>query len=82
MRNEVVMEDQDRKGLIRGSVNGTLAENVDCLIEKLSKAGSDRQQEHLKAMILLAKFIMDNGMIVPTQDVAKKIQGTKRIKRR
>ena len=80
MRNEVVMEDQDRKGLIRGSVNGTSAENVDCLIENLSRAGSDKKQEHLKAMISLAKYIMDNSMIVPTQDVAEKIQGTKRIK--
>ena len=80
MRNEVVMEDQDRKGLIRESVNGTLAENVDCLIEKLSRAGSDRQQGHLKAMISLAKYIMDNGMIVPTQDVAKKYRELKGLK--
>ena len=79
-KNEVVMEDQDMKGLRRGFVSGTLAENVDCLIERLSKAGSERQQEHLKAMISLAKYIIDNGMIVPTQDIAKKYRELKGLK--
>ena len=78
-KNEVVMEDQDMKGLRRGFVSGT-AENVDCLIERLSKAGSERQQEHLKAMISLAKYIIDNGMIVPTQDIAKKYRELKGLK--
>ena len=46
--------------------------NIEVLIEKLSAAGSLKQQEHLSAMISLAKFIMDSGPIVATQKLAKK----------
>ncbi len=73
------MQDQNMTGLIRGSVTGTVAQNADCRIEKLSKAGSIKQQ-HLKAMVSIAKYIVDNGMIVLTQDVAKKYRELKGLK--
>ena len=55
-------------------------QNVDCLIEKLSKAGSTKQQQHLKAMVSIAKYIVDNGMIVLTEDVAKKYRELKGLR--
>lgn len=58
-------------GLIRGSVTGPLAQNIEDLIDKLSSAGSSKQQRHLSTIISLARYIMDNGLIVATQDLAK-----------
>ena len=60
------------KALVRGSLSGTISKNINTLMEKLSVAGSIKQQEHLSAIISLAKYIIENGLIVPTQDLAKK----------
>ena len=74
------MEDNVMKGLMRGSSTGTLSQNTDDLIEKLSSAGSTKRQDHLSAMITLGSYIMNNGMIVPTQDLAKQYKELKGLK--
>jgi len=74
------MEDNVMKGLMRGSSTGTLSQNTDDLIEKLSSAGSTKQQDHLSAMITLGSYIMNNGMIVPrSRQTIQGIKGDKRI---
>ena len=40
MKNTVIKEDNKIKGLVRGTATGTLNQNVDVLIDKLSLAGS------------------------------------------
>lgn len=68
------------KGLIRGNAKGSLAQNVECLLERVSTAGSSKQHAHLSAMISLASHIMSNGLIAPTQDLAKKYKELKSLK--
>ena len=71
LNNTVISEDNQMIGLIRGSVKGSLEQNIDELIEKLSSAGSQKQQRHFSTLISLARYIMDNGLIIATQDLAK-----------
>ncbi len=79
-RNAVIIQDNEMKGLIRGNAKGSLAQNVECLLERLSTAGSSKQHAHLSAMISLASHIMSNGLIVPTQDLAKRYKDIKGLK--
>ena len=44
IKNALIMEDNVMKGLMRGSSTGTLSQNADDLIEKLSSAGSTKQK--------------------------------------
>jgi hypothetical protein len=80
MNNQVVFEDSKRKGLVRGGVTGNLSENIELLLEKLSAAGSNNQQNHLRAMLSIARFLMDNGYIVPTQKLAEMYKEIKSLK--
>ena len=80
MRNTVIMEDSEIKGLVRGSATGSLSENIDVLINKLSSAGSSKQQDHLSAMISIGHFILNNGLIIPTQNLANKYKELKGLK--
>ncbi|CAB4026118.1 Hypothetical predicted protein [Paramuricea clavata] len=57
--------------IVRGSATGNLKQNVEALFKKLSEAGSEKQQKHLASMISIANYIIENGPIVPTQDLAK-----------
>jgi len=79
-RNPVIVEDNQMKGLVRGTANGTLEQNVEDLIEKAIIAGSAKQQNHFSAMISLAYHIMNNGLLVPTQDLVKKYKELKGLK--
>ena len=79
MRNTVIM-DSEIKGLVRGSATGSLSENIDVLINKLSSAGSSKQQDHLSAMISIGHFILNNGLIIPTQNLANKYEELKGLK--
>ena len=79
-KTSVITENNEMKALVRGSLSGTISENINTLMEKLSVAGSIKQQEHLSAIISLAKYIIENGLIVPTQDLAKKYKEIKRLK--
>ncbi|KAJ7361940.1 hypothetical protein OS493_014587 [Desmophyllum pertusum] len=72
-RNPVIMEDNQMKELVCGTAKGSLDQNVEVLIERLSTAGSSKQQNHLSAMISLANHITNNGLLVATQDLAKKV---------
>lgn len=74
------MEGGEIKGLVRGSATGTLSENIDVLIDKLSSAASSKQQDHLSAMISIGHFIMNNGLIIPTQILANKYKELKGLK--
>ncbi|CAB4013196.1 Hypothetical predicted protein [Paramuricea clavata] len=61
-----------------GSVTGKLKENIDKLLQKLSDAGSEKQQQqHLEAMITLANFIIEDGPMVETQHLAAKYKAIK-----
>ena len=71
-RNPVIVEDNHMKGLVRGTANRTLEQNVEDLIERAIIAGSAKQQNHFSAMISLAYHIINNGLLVPTQDLVKK----------
>ena len=79
-KNAVIIQDNEMKGLIRGNAKGSLAQNVEDLLERLSTAGSSKQHAHLSTTITLASHIMNNGLIVPTQDLAKKYKELKRLK--
>ena len=79
-RNPVIVEENQMKGLIRGTGKGTLAQNVEDLIERVTTAGSSKQQNHLSAMISLAHHIIENGLLVPTQDLVKKYKEFKGLK--
>ena len=62
-----------------GSVKGKLKDNIDDLLQKLSNAGSDKQQQHLEAMVTIADHIVENGPIVKTQhlvEIYKRIKGS------
>ena len=80
MRNAVTMHDGEIKGLVRGSATGTLGENISVLIDKLNFAASSKQQDHLSTMISIGYFIMNNGLIVPMQDLAKRYKELKGLK--
>ena len=80
MRNAVTMHDGEIKGLVRGSATGTLSENINVLIDKLNFAASSKQQDHLSTMISIGYFIMNNGLIVPMQDLAKMYKELKGLK--
>ena len=66
LKNPVLVVEGCMKGLVHGHAAGTLAQNINTLLEKLITAGSEKQQQHLKVMITLAKHIQNN-QIVPTQ---------------
>ena len=68
------------KGLIHENAKGSLAQNVEDLLESLSTAGSSKQHAHLSTMISLVSHITKNGLIVPTQDLAKKYKELKSSK--
>ena len=76
MKNTVIMEDN----IFCGTATGTLNENVDVLIDKLSLAGSLKQQEHLSTMVSLGRYILENGLLVATQDLAKQYKKMKGLK--
>ena len=80
MRNSIIMEDNEIKGLVRGSATGSLSENIDVLIDKLSSPASSKQQDHLSAMMSIGYFIINNGPIIPTQVLAKKYKELKALK--
>ena len=80
MKNTVIMENNEMKGLTRGAATGSLSENVDVLMDKLSSAASSKQQDHMSAMISIAYFIMNNGLIIPTQVLAEKYKEVKGLK--
>lgn len=80
MKNTVIMEGGEIKGLVRGSATGTLSENIDVLIDKLSSAASSKQQDHLSAMISIGHFIMNNRLIIPTQILTNKYKELKGLK--
>jgi hypothetical protein len=61
-------------------VTGNLSQNVNVLFQKLSEAGSEKQQKHLGAMLTLAKYVIENGPIVATRDVAKIYKELKELK--
>ena len=67
MKRGLIVEDEEMKGLIRGKQTGNDQQKPGQPSGKLSVAGSVRQQEHLSAMVSIAKFIVDSGMIVATQ---------------
>ena len=80
MKNTVIKEDNKIKGLVRGTATGTLNQNVDVLVDKLSLAGSLKQQEHLSTMVSLGRYILENGLLVATQDLAKQYKKMKGLK--
>lgn len=45
-KNAVIIQDNEMKGLIRGNAKGSLAQNVEDLLERLSIAGSSKQHAH------------------------------------
>ena len=55
------------KYFIRNSVAGNLEQNIEVLMRKLSEAGSESKQKHLKAMITLGNYIIENGPLVQTR---------------
>lgn len=79
-RNPVIVEDNQMKGLIRGTAKGTLAQNVEDLIERVTTAGSSKQQNHLSTIISLVHHIMENGLLVPMQDLVTKYKEFKDLK--
>ena len=80
LRNTVIMEDSDIKGLVRGSATGSVTENINVLIDKLSSASSSKQQDQLSAMISIGHFIMNNGLIIPYQNLANRYKELKGLK--
>jgi hypothetical protein len=70
-------DEQGLKYVALGSVKGTIKENIDKLVQKLSDAGSERQQQHFEAMITLGNYIIEMGPIVPTQSLAAKYKEIK-----
>lgn len=67
-------------GLVRGNIKGSLTQNVYNLMERFSTGGSPKQQEHLNVMISLASYIINNGLIVGTKDLAQKHKELKSFK--
>ena len=62
-----------------GSVKGRLQENIDELLQKLSNAGSEKQQKHLETVVTLANHIIEKGRFVETQhlvEIYKEIKGS------
>ena len=48
------------------SVKGKTKENIDKVVQKLSDAGSERQQQDFEAMITLGNYVVEMGPIVTT----------------
>lgn len=67
-------------GVVRGNIKGSLTQNVYNLVERLSTGGSPKQQEHLNVMLSLASHIINNELIVATQDLARKYKELKNLK--
>ena len=57
--------------------SGSLKENIDALLQKLSDAGSEKQ--HFKALITLGNYLLENGPIIATQQFAAKYKEIKGI---
>ena len=79
-RNTVIRDHHEMIGLVRGNIKGSLTQNVYNLVERLSTGGSPKQQEHLNVMLSLASHIINNGLIVATQDLARKYKELKNLK--
>ena len=78
-RNTVIRDHHEMIGLVRGNIKGSLTQNVYNLVERLSTGGSPKQQEHLNVMLSLASHIINDGLIVATQDLARKYKELKGI---
>ena len=61
------------------SATGSLKENIDALLQKLSNAGSEKQQQHFEALITLGNYLLENGPIIATQQLAAKYKEIKGI---
>ena len=61
------------------SISGTIKENLESLLKKLSDARSTKQQEHLEAMIILGEYLIENGPIIATQELARRYKEVKGI---
>jgi hypothetical protein len=57
-------------GLLRRTLN---------LLKKLGDTGSKNQQQHLEAMITLGEYLIENGPIIATQEMARKYKEVKGI---
>lgn len=79
-KNSVIVQDNKIQGLKRGRASGTLIENINELVDKLSESGSTKQQKHLSAMVSVGRFVMENGLIVKTRDLAKKYKEIKGLR--
>ena len=49
-------------------------------MERFSTGGSPKQQEHLNVIISFASYLINNGLIVGTQDLAQKYKELKTFK--
>ena len=56
-------------------VTGSIRENIDVLITKLGDAGSKKQQQHFEAIISVGNYLIENGPLVQTQQIAKRYKG-------
>ena len=85
-RRICVTRDQPRPGSFLkkreepGNEVGSIMENINELMEKLSQSKSERQQKHLSAMISIASYIINNGLLVKTQNLAKEYKILKGLK--
>ena len=86
MSNQVIRVNRENKYLVRENAIGNLSDDINTIIDKLSHGGSKKHQEHLRTLISIAKYILDNGPVAKTQELVreyKKIKmnvGTARIK--
>ena len=62
-----------------GSISGTIKVNLESLLKKLGEARSIIQPEHLEAMIILGEYIIENGPIIATQELAGKCRDVKSV---
>jgi hypothetical protein len=62
-----------------GSISGNIKENLEVLLKKLGDAGSRKQQQHLEAMITLGEYLIENGPIIATQELARKYKEVKGV---
>ena len=69
--------DDEAPQLVLGSTSGTIKENIKALLQKLGEGGSKNQQQHLEAMVTLGEYLIENGPIVATQEMAKKYKEVK-----
>ena len=71
-------EDEGTTQVVLSSISGTIKENLESLLKKLSDARSTKQQEHLEAMIIL-EYVIENGPIIATQELARRYKEVKGI---